>query len=378
MLFKMINQIFYLFSEYLTVYMFIYIFLSRLNFIFNLKYSLTFICFISIFFTIFFKNFLVKISEKLKNTLFFNFLLFYHLTIKNYIYQILFEFFQKFENYPYRKVAYFLLGFNISLYPIIFFNYMFNYHQNLLLILLLLNTLLHYIQSQFIFNFENIQNIFKQKEFELDYNFIQKMLKIENNNSFNENKKFTYIQKRYIISNKAKQKFVDNIFLSLSSLGLGTLLGAVGVISTMKTNESNVKTNEENIRINEENAKINAENVRINSKRLELDEKRLELDEKKELHQFFKDLIEKNVKDNLTLNQKINEQNNSYFFKKDNTLDIDYLKKEIANNEKVLDSLSLKIYKNNQQSNDSNLTIISDNINKDNNLITSVFENIFL
>jgi hypothetical protein len=184
MFFNIINKIFYLFSDYSTIYLFTYILLNRLNFIFNLKYSLIFISFVSIFITIFFFNFLIKISEKFKNTLFFNFLLFYYLTIKNYIYQNLFEFFQFFENYQYKKFVYFLLGFNISLYPIIFFNYMFNYHQNLLLMLLLLNTLLHQVQNRFIFNLENIQNTFKQKDFELDYNYVQKMLNIKNNSNF--------------------------------------------------------------------------------------------------------------------------------------------------------------------------------------------------
>lgn len=404
MFLKGVNQIFYLFSEYSIIYMFAYILLSRLNFIFNLKCSLIFICFISIFITIFFKNFLIKISEKLKNTLFFNFLLFYHLIIKNYIYQIFFEFFQLFENYQYKKFVYFLLGFNIALYFVTFFNYMFSYHQNLFLVLLLLNTLLHYIQNQFIFNLENIQNIFKQKEFELDYNYIQKILGITNNSNFlKKNKKLIYIQKRYVVSDKAKQKVIDNIFVSIGSLGLGGALGMAGVLSTIKVNESTVETGKENLKINAERLALEKERLAFEKRQEEIkaalekdknaiekfkadlekdknaiEKSKVDLEKDKELHQFFKDLKEKNEKDNFILNQKIKEHNNSYFFKKDNTLDIDFLKKEIENNEKEINLVFPSVYKNNQQLNNFNSKTTSNNINEDNNLVPSMFENMFL
>jgi len=140
-----------------------------------------------------------------------------------------------------------------------------------------------------------------------------------------------------------------------------------------------MKINEQNIKISIERLKIEQERLDLEKKQLDfntnLEKDKLDFEKNKELYQIFKDLKEKNVKDNFTLNQKINEQNNSYFFKKDNTLDINYLKKQVENNEKELDLLFPLIYKNN-----SNLKPISENINiiEDKNLVTSVFENMFL
>lgn len=267
---------------------------------------------------------------------------------------------------------------------------MFSYHQNLFLVLLLLNTLLHYIQNQFIFNLENIQNIFKQKEFELDYNYVQKMLGIINNSNFKKkNKKLIYIQKRYVVSDKAKQKVIDNLYVSIGSLGLGGALGMAGVFSSIKVNESTVKTGIDNAQTNKDNLVINAKRLALEEERLAFEKRQIEiknalekskvdLEKDKELHQFFKDLKEKNKKDNLMLNQKIKEHNNSYLFKKNNTSDINFFKNEIEKNEKEMDLIFSSIYKNNQQLNNFNSKTTSNNINEDNNLVPSVFENMFL
>ena len=231
-------------KQVLIIYFFIFLILNRFNSILELKFSLMLLSMVSVFIVILFKSFLELISIQIKNSFIFNYIFFYYLNFTNIIYKIVASTFVALDGFKYRKLCYFQIIVYVSLYSIFFFKYMAINNQILLLILLLINSLLHNIQSQFVFNIESVQKDLFRKNFQLDYPYIQKILGVKNSSTFFEKKdKFVFLQKRYIMKTSIIKKVKENLVLAVSGIGVaGCIAGVVGY-SEVKRNASELRKN---------------------------------------------------------------------------------------------------------------------------------------
>ena len=170
-------------------------------------------------FVILFKNYLLIIGNKIKNTYFFNFILFNDLLIKEFIYSCIFTFIESMTFDKNTKIYLFIFFFTFSYYLTAFLFYI-GFHFNFIFfILLLFVSILNLIENQYIFTLQNI----KENQLEnLNFNSIQKILNIKNTN-FNRNQNLFYIQKRYMHFTELRQFLQKNGLTILSSTAAGTL-----------------------------------------------------------------------------------------------------------------------------------------------------------
>lgn len=170
-------------------------------------------------FVILFKNYFLIIGNKIKNTYFFNFILFNDLLMKEFIYSCIFTFIESMAFDKNTKIYLFIFFFTFSYYLTAFLFYI-GFHFNLIFfILLLFVSILNLIENQYIFTSQNI----KENQLEnLNFNSIQKILNIKNTN-FNRNQNLFYIQKRYVHFTELRQFLQKNGLTILSSTAAGTL-----------------------------------------------------------------------------------------------------------------------------------------------------------
>lgn len=176
---------------------------------------------IIIFISILFINQWFILTNKIKNTYVFNWILYYFLIFKNSLYGIVFEYFEFIEELKYQKLMVFLTGFVLSSWSLNIVFYILNYSYNLSILfffILLIINILNLIEKKLIFTSENIN----QKNGDLDYNSIKGLLKI-NNLKFNKNQSLFYIQKRYVHFNEIKNLIKKHGVTVVTSATAGSL-----------------------------------------------------------------------------------------------------------------------------------------------------------
>ena len=207
-------------------------------------YLYTFIILISILFI----NQWFIITDKIKNTYVFNWFLYYFLVFKNSIYGILFEYFDYIEQEKYTKLLVFLTGFILSSWSLNIFFLILNNSYNLsilvFLILLIIN-IFNLIEKKIIFNTENVDNYTNQQ---IDYIFVKKILKI-NNQKFDKNKSLFYIQKRYVSFNEVKTLIKRHGITIITSATAGSLFTGYLQHSSVKVQNDSFELQKEQLEI---------------------------------------------------------------------------------------------------------------------------------
>jgi hypothetical protein len=211
-----------------------------------------------------------------------------------------------------------------------------------------------------------IMNKFFKNETNITYNKIQSKLKIKSNglNFPYANIHLNNIQKRhFVLPNmasiaglKLRNILSDKVKGAIATVGAGTI--------TFYMYDTYHKTADRAIAIkNYELATKSHELAQeIATKNHELATYRLNIENRGKLEKSLNE-------DFINLEKKLSEKN-SYFSKNDNSLYIDHLKKSINNKKNELDSISLLV---NKELNNSN---ISKNVNE-NNLANSILEDFF-
>ena len=165
----------------------------------------------------------VYITTKIKNSYFFNFLLYYFLYLKNILYGIGFELVEYLEQEKYQNLMVFVITFvftNWSL-NILFFTLTHSYSVSIIaLLLLLLINIFNLIEKKLLFIPEN-----KYKK--MNYKEIQGTLGIHCS-KFNKNTSYLYIQKRYISVEIMRNFLKKNMSGFITGVGLSSTI-AVGI-----------------------------------------------------------------------------------------------------------------------------------------------------
>ena len=277
-------------------------------------------------FVILFKNYLLIIGNKIKNTYFFNFILFNDLLIKEFIYSCIFTFIESMAFNKNIKIYLFIFFFTFSYYLTAFLFYI-GFHFNFIFfILLLFVSILNLIENQYIFTLQNI----KENQLEnLNFNSIQKILNIKNTN-FNRNQNLFYIQKRYMHFTELRQFLQKNGLTILSSTAAGTLF--TGYLQ------------HNSIQVQKDQLIVQKDQLIIQKDQLEFDKK-----------QAFESLINNETEKITKLNKKIHKlqvnMDTSYFWNKiDHGYMIDELKSELVLSKRRRDSFEEQIFNENIQS----------------------------
>jgi len=284
-------------------------------------------------FVILFKNYLLIIGNKIKNTYFFNFILFNDLLIKEFIYSCIFTFIESMAFDKNIKIYLFIFFFTFSYYLTAFLFYI-GFHFNFIFfILLLFVSILNLIENQYIFTSQNIkENQLKN----LNFNSIQKILNIKNTN-FNRNQNLFYIQKRYMHFTELRQFLQKNSLTILSSTAAGTLF-------TGYLQHNSIQVQKDQLIIQKDQLIIQKDQLIIQKDQLEFDKK-----------QAFESLINNETEKITKLNKKIHKlqvnMDTSYFWNKiDHGYMIDELKSELVLSKRRRDSFEEQIFNENIQS----------------------------
>jgi len=309
-----------IYMDYFLINSLLNLILFKLN---KITFQIPFIyLFISILlFVILFKNYFLIIGHKIKNTYFFNFILYYNLLIKEFIYSCIFTFIESMAFDKNIKIYLSIFFFTFSYYSTTFLLYI-GFHFNLIFfILLLFISILNLIENQYIFTLQNI----KENQLEnLNFNSIQKILNIKNTN-FNRNQNLFYIQKRYVHFNELRQFLQKNGLTILSSTAAGTLL-------TGYLQHNSVQVQKDQLIVQKDQLIIQKDQLIIQKDQLEFDKR-----------QAFESLINNETEKIIKLNKKIHKlqvnMDTSYFWNKVNHKDmIEELKNERALSKRRRDS----------------------------------------
>lgn len=193
-----------------NTFIFAFLISSKLNNLFHFKINFVLLFIFCLFVTIFLNSVLIRIGNFLKNTFFFNYLFLMKLSFQNLIFKNFFsyvEYLKDLKEVQAPKSLYFGYGFIISFYTIYlsFFILLKSIDNvimlNVLLILIFFNSIFNLIEKRLIFNEENLKNTFSKKDFVLNSNYIQNLLKVDKNLYLNKRDYF-YIQKHYMHNNE--------------------------------------------------------------------------------------------------------------------------------------------------------------------------------
>lgn len=191
------------------------------------------------------------ITEIIKNTYIFNWCLYYFLIGKNTIYGIIFEYFNYVEHEKYTNLLVFLTGFILSSWFLNIFFLILNNSYNLsivvFLILLIIN-IFNLIEKKIIFNIENINNYDNQQ---IDYILVRNILKIENQ-KFNKNKSFFYIQKRYVSFGEIRNLIKRHGVTVITSATAGSLFTGYLQHSSVQVQKEQLEVQKEQFDFNKE------------------------------------------------------------------------------------------------------------------------------
>jgi hypothetical protein len=257
-------------------------------------------------FVILFKNYFLIIGNKIKNTYFFNFILFNDLLIKEFIYSCIFTFIENTAFDKNTKIYLFFFFFTFSYYLTAFLFYIGFYFNLFFFFLLLFVSILNLIENQYIFSSQNI----KENQLEnLNFNSIQKILNIKNTN-FNRNQNLFYIQKRYVHFTELRQFLQKNGLTILSSTVFGTLFTGY---------------------LQHNSVQVQKDQLIIQKDQLIIQKDQLEFDKR----QAFESLINNETEKITKLNKKIHKlqvnMDTTYFWNKVNHKDmIEELKNELV------------------------------------------------
>ena len=268
------------------------------NFFF--KFDFIYIFFLAMIITIIFKNFCFNLANKIKNTYIFNFLLYYDLIFKNFIYKCFYNFDDRMGSYLHKKINIFFRIYTFSsIFCYCFFSILlysnidYNILNTFLSLLFFLIGFFNLIEKQFIFNIQIDENNHKNdnkiiKNF--DYKYIQNILKIENN-SFQKNKSFFYVQRRYAVTSTAKEVLTKGA-QQTKDYGIPSAIGALVTTAIMTVG-----------------LKMESDKVQSEKDKVALDEKKVVLDEKKVALDALKFKTECEEKKEKAIRQAHNDSN---------------------------------------------------------------------
>jgi hypothetical protein len=316
-----------LFKNYSITFIFLNFIVWKLNSIF-FKIQFFYVFIGTILLTFLFKDFFFDLANQVKNTYLFNFLLYYDLNLKNYIYKLFFNYNDKVSNFKYKKLDKFFTSYTvvfISLTLIFKLSFYIYYQDNVVLdtLVLLIFTLISFlnlIEKQFIFNIKHNNNFQKEGDIltkNFDFKFIQNRLNIKTT-SFDKNSPFPYIQRRYM-QNTGKELLKK----ASKDFSLGAVIGGLGA-SIYGAFE--IKQKQDEINIKERKQTLNERNLALNERKQALNERKQALNERNS-HQEKLDNIHQKIQ-----RLKDDEINSStLFYKKKNTNQIKGLEDEWDN-----------------------------------------------
>ena len=176
--------------DYILCITFLNLIISKVNQI-SFQISSIYLYLITIFLGILFIKQWFLITNKIKNTYLFNYLLYYFLILKNNIYGIIFEYFAYVEEEKYQRLIVFLSGFVLSSWSLnllfLILNNSYNVSILLFIVLLFLN-IFNLIEKKFIFTLENLKKFndtikaidyFKNNKFYKFCNFFWRWINIQ-------------------------------------------------------------------------------------------------------------------------------------------------------------------------------------------------------
>ena len=283
---KSLNEVY---INYILCITFLNLIILKINQIF-FKIPSIYLYLIIIFISVIFIKEWFIITNKIKNTYIFNWLLYYFLIFKNDLYGITFEYFNYVEQEKYQKLIVFLTGFVLSSWSLNIFFYILNHSYNvsiLSFIFLLIFNIFNLIEKKLIFTPENIN----QKKGDLDYNFIKSLLQI-NNLKFNKNKSLFYIQKRYVHFNEIKNLIKKHGVTIITSATAGSLFTGYLQYSSVQVQKEQLKIQKEQFIYQKEKDKEDFQKWReeLDLKKLKTKQKSLnEIDQKIEKYQINMD-----------------------------------------------------------------------------------------
>jgi len=244
-MFKQIKQII---QQYQLIYFDYFLINSLISLVIFKINKITFqISFIYLFigillFVIIFKNYLLLIGNKIKDTYFFNFILFSDLLIKEFIYSCIFTFIESMTFDKSKKLYIFLFFFSFSYFITTFLFYVGMHYNLIFFIFLLLISILNLIENQYIFTQKNIDE--NQLE-NLNFKNIQTILNIKNT-KFNKNQNLFYIQKRYMHYETLRKFAKEHALTVLTSATAGTLFLATPQYLQSRTLEKRFECEQRN------------------------------------------------------------------------------------------------------------------------------------
>lgn len=184
------------------------------------------------------------ITNVIKNSYLFNFLLYYFLIFKNNIYKCVYEIIS-FLNYEKDvKLIIFLSVFilNSWILNVLFLILNFSYDLSILLfVFLLILNIFNLIENRIIFTSENLI-----KNPNIDYNVVKKDLLKINNNNFNKNIDLFYIQKRYINFGETKTFLKQHMATILTGVTTSTIFTGYIQFNTYDLKKRELNQNKEN------------------------------------------------------------------------------------------------------------------------------------
>ena len=308
------EQYYSIYFDYFLINTFLSLIIFKINRIF-FKIPIIYIFGCILVIIIIFKDFFLLLGNKIKNTYIFNFILYYNLLIKDYIYNCIFDFIDTINFDKNKKIFIFLFFFIISYFFLTILFYISFKYNIILFFFFLLISIFNLLEKQFIFNIPNI-NIEN-----LDFKNVQKILKIQNKN-FNKNKNLYNIQKRYTHFNELRKFLKDNAITIITSTAAGTLF-------TGYLQHNSIQVQKEGIIIQREQLKMQQQQIDMQQEK----DKILFLIEKQKIIDNFNFKKQRSIDDiDLKINNlKINMDTNNFWNKVDYSQQIELLEKQKKN-----------------------------------------------